>query len=175
MGYIDRNLITDEAVTYRARLHGIVLLKPILVSAGLIAVAALLVYVGLNGQSPETSRVLNWLAAAFIVVAAIPIITGLVNRSSAEFAVTNKRVILKVGFARNKTAEMFLNKIESVGVDQSILGRILGYGTIVIRGTGGSLEPFDRVSVPLEFRRRIQEEIGKSFGTLSRPSSASGS
>jgi len=169
MGYIDRNLITDESVAYRARLHGIVLLKPFLVSLGLVAAAAMLVYVGSKGESPDQARLLNWMAVTLVGIAAIPIIAGLVKRSSAEFAVTNKRVILKVGFMTSKTAEMFLNKIESVGVDQSILGRIFGYGSIVIRGTGGSLEPFDRVSAPLEFRRRIQEEIGKSFGPVSRP------
>ena len=58
---------------------------------------------------------------------------------------------------------MFLNKIESVGVDQTILGRMLGYGDIKIRGTGGSLEPFRHVSSPLQFRNQIQEQIGKSF------------
>ena len=172
MGYIDSNLITGESVAYRARLHWIVLLKPMLASLALIAAAALLVYVGLKGEAADQARVLNWIAVTLVVISAVPIIAGLVNRSSAEFAVTNKRVILKVGFMRNKTAEMFLNKIESVGVDQTILGRILGYGAIVIRGTGGSLEPFDRVSAPLEFRRQIQEEIGKSFGPVSRSTSA---
>lgn len=81
---------------------------------------------------------------------------------SAEFAVTNKRVILKTGFLQSKTAEMFLNKIESVGVDQSISGRILGFGSITIRGTGGSFEPFHRVSSPLRFRNEIQEQIGRA-------------
>ena len=90
---------------------------------------------------------------------------------SAEFAVTNKRVILKTGFVQSKTAEMFLNKIESVGVDQSISGRILGFGTIVIRGTGGSLEPFHRVSHPLRFRNEIQEQIGRSGETLKQSGS----
>ena len=63
---------------------------------------------------------------------------------------------------------MFLNKIESVGVDQSIFGRMAGYGAIVIRGNGGTLEPFGRVSAPLEFRRQIQEQIGRTFDTQAR-------
>jgi uncharacterized membrane protein YdbT with pleckstrin-like domain len=72
-------------------------------------------------------------------------------------------VILKTGFIKKKTAEMFLAKIESVAVDQTIPGRVFGYGTIVIRGTGGSLEPFPDISAPLEFRRQIQEQIGQSL------------
>ena len=110
----------------------------------------------------------GWAGAGVLVIAVIPIVVAAIIRSSAEFAVTNKRVILKTGFIQSKTAEMFLNKIESVGVDQSISGRILGFGTIVIRGTGGSLEPFDNVSAPLEFRRQIQEQIGRSFEPLDR-------
>src|SRR6202035_3793946 len=99
----------------------------------------------------------SWPGAGILAIAAIPIAVANISRSSAEFAVTNKRVILKTGFIQKETAEMFLNKIESVGVDQSIGGRIAGFGTIVIRGTGGTLEPFHRVSSPLEFRRQIQE------------------
>jgi uncharacterized membrane protein YdbT with pleckstrin-like domain len=98
-----------------------------------------------------------------LVVAVIRAVGVWILMSSAEFAVTNKRVILKTGFVRNKTAEMFLAKVESVGVEQSVLGRLLGYGSIVIRGTGGSLEPFSDIARPLEFRRQIQQQIGRSL------------
>jgi uncharacterized membrane protein YdbT with pleckstrin-like domain len=157
MGYIDQNLISSEAVTYKAQLHWIVFATPVMLSLGIAAIAVLMFYLGYG-----------WAAAGILVAAAIPIVVIKISRSSAEFAVTNKRVILKMGFIQKKTAEMFLNKIESVGVDQSMFGRIAGYGTIVIRGTGGTLEPFDRVSSPLEFRRQIQEQIGRSFDTQSK-------
>jgi len=100
------------------------------------------------------------------------LLNGHVSRSSGEFAVANNRVILKTRFIQNKPAQTFLNKIESVGVDQSISGRMFNYGSIVIRGTGGSLEPFEKVSAPLEFRRQIQEQIGKAFGPAERSSTA---
>ena len=168
MGYIDNNLITGERVTYRAQLHWVVFVQPALVSAALIAIATLSFYIGFGGAAPNQSGVLGWIGAGLLIIAAIPILAAMLNRSAAEFAVTNKRVIFKIGPIRNKTAEMFLNKIESVGVDQSIAGRLLGYGTIVIRGTGGSLEPFDRISAPLEFRKQIQEQIGKAFEPMPR-------
>src|SRR3954469_12377201 len=148
MGYIDHNLITNEEVTHKTKLLSLFFFKPLLLALAFGAVGGSLFYF----QQPLP-------AAVLIVVAAIPIIVASVGRSSAEFAVTNKRVILKMGFVQKKTAEMFLNKIESVGVDQSIVGRMLGYGTIVIRGTGWTLEPFDRISAPLEFRRQMQEQI----------------
>ena len=77
-------------------------------------------------------------------------------------------MILKIGAVTRRTAEIFLNKIESVGVEQTVTGRALGYGTIVMRGTGGSLEPFHLVSAPLEFRKQIQQQIGESFGPIGK-------
>jgi uncharacterized membrane protein YdbT with pleckstrin-like domain len=165
VGYIDNNLISGEVVTYRARLHWILFVKPILIALAIIAVSALIFYAADLGNELSTQAILL-AAMVIVVISAGPLITVAMSWHSAEFAVTNKRVILKVGFIQSQTAEMFLNKIESVGVDQSIGGRILGYGTIVIRGTGGSLEPFHRVSAPLLFRKQIQEQIGQSFEPL---------
>lgn len=169
MGHIENNLITGEVVTYRARLHWILFVKPLLVALTIITIGVLIFYAADLRNELSTQAILL-AAAALLVISAGPIVSVALRWGSAEFAVTNKRVILKVGFIQSATAEMFLNKIESVGVDQSIGGRILGYGTIVIRGTGGSLEPFHRVSAPLQFRKQIQEQIGQSFEPLSRAS-----
>ena len=71
--------------------------------------------------------------------------------------VTNKRIIVKTGIISRRTLEMNLNKIESVNVDQSIMGRMLGYGTITIIGTGGTRESFPDIGHAVEFRKRFQE------------------
>jgi uncharacterized membrane protein YdbT with pleckstrin-like domain len=84
-------------------------------------------------------------------------IAPMLDRYSDEFAITNKRIIVKTGLISRKTLEMNLNKIESVNVDQSILGRMLGYGTIRIIGTGGTREEFPNISNPIEFRKKFQE------------------
>jgi uncharacterized membrane protein YdbT with pleckstrin-like domain len=80
-----------------------------------------------------------------------------IRRKTDEFAITNRRIIIKTGLVGRKTLEMNLNKIESVNVDQGILGRILGYGTIRINGTGGTKETFPQILNPLEFRKKFQE------------------
>jgi len=80
-----------------------------------------------------------------------------IMRATSEFAITNKRVIIKVGLIRRTTLEMNLQKIETVNVNQSIMGRIFGYGFITIVGTGGSKETFPQISRPLEFRKKFQE------------------
>lgn len=84
-------------------------------------------------------------------------IAPMLDRYSDEFAITNRRVIVKTGLISRKTLEMNISKIESVNVDQSILGRILGYGTIQIIGTGGTKESFAKITRPLEFRKKFQE------------------
>ena len=83
-------------------------------------------------------------------------INPLVQYLTSEFAVTNKRVLVKVGFISRHTLELLLSKVETIGVDQSILGRILGYGTIVVIGTGGTREPFKAIADPLGFRHQVQ-------------------
>lgn len=74
-------------------------------------------------------------------------------------AVTNKRVSIKIGMVSRNTTEMMLTKIESIGVHQSVIGRMLNFGTIIIRGTGGTPEPFPKIGHPLEFRRQVQQQL----------------
>ncbi len=79
------------------------------------------------------------------------------KRWSDEFVITNKRIIIKTGLFSRQTFEMNLNKIESVNVDQSIFGRMFGYGTITIIGTGGTRESFTEIGNAVEFRKKFQE------------------
>ena len=80
-----------------------------------------------------------------------------IRQATSEFVITNRRVIIKVGFISRKTLEMNLHKIESVNVVQGIIGRILGYGSITIIGSGGTKESFDDIESPIIFRRKFQE------------------
>ena len=76
-----------------------------------------------------------------------------------EYGVTNKRVIIKTGVLRHKSIELLLSKVESISVNEPLLGRMLGYGTIVIVGTGGTREPFRWIDQPNEFRRRVHDQL----------------
>lgn len=167
MGYVHRNLIEGESVQYCARLHWKVAVVPVFLAFLLLGLGILALWQASN--YPDVTTLLRIIGGILLVGAMVPLLTVWISRSSAEFAVTNKRVILKTGFIRNKTAEMFLAKVESVGVDQGIIGRILGYGSIEIRGTGGSLEPFTDIERPLEFRRQIQQQIGRSLEEPTSP------
>jgi len=81
-----------------------------------------------------------------------------IDYATSEFGVTNKRVIIKVGFLRRKTLELLLRHVEAISVDQTVMGRFLNYGSVTLTGTGGVREVFHNISAPLEFRKRIQGE-----------------
>ncbi len=84
-------------------------------------------------------------------------ISPLVDKFTDEFAITNKRIIIKTGLISRRTFELNLSKIESVNVYQSILGRILGFGSVQIVGTGGTKETFVNINDPINFRKKFQE------------------
>jgi uncharacterized membrane protein YdbT with pleckstrin-like domain len=109
----------------------------------------------------ERAGLLMILGAACAVVAAGAAITGVVRQSSTEMAVTNRRVLMKSGMFGRRTVELMLSKVESIGVDQGVLARMAGYGRVVVRGTGGTHELFERIDRPLEFRRQVQEQIDR--------------
>jgi uncharacterized membrane protein YdbT with pleckstrin-like domain len=85
---------------------------------------------------------------------------GVAKRNATEMAVTNRRVLIKTGIGSRRTLDLMLSRVESIGVDESAMGRMLGYGSVVVRGTGGTPEPFVMIAHPQEFRRAVQEQIG---------------
>lgn len=159
MGYVEQNLISDETITYKTRLHWMMLVIPGLVSAFFFLFALFLFSTAISKRGTGDATTLAMFGLVVLVLGDLPILTAIVQRKASEFAVTNKRIILKTGVIRRKTAEIFLEKIESVSVDQGIFARMFNYGEITVHGTGGTAEPFDRIAHPLEFRRQVQEQI----------------
>ncbi|MBZ5659900.1 MAG: PH domain-containing protein [Acidobacteriia bacterium] len=163
MSYIEKHLIEGESVVYTTRLHWIVLLGPILLALllGLPGLALLSFYTVGAGSRDQNSAYYAAAGAILIVVAVIFLAVGLVKRNATEMTVTNRRIVVKVGMAARRTVEMLLSRVESIGVEESVTGRVLGYGTVIVRGTGGTPESFDTIAHPLEFRTRVQEQIEK--------------
>lgn len=104
----------------------------------------------------ETSY--HWIIFLEIASILTLFIRPLILKSSDEFVVTNKRIIIKTGFISRDTIELNLNKVESIEVEQSVFGRMLGFGTLKVNGTGVTGQEFHKVNDPLEFRRRLQEQ-----------------
>jgi|HubBroStandDraft_6_1064221.scaffolds.fasta_scaffold537452_2 uncharacterized membrane protein YdbT with pleckstrin-like domain len=151
MGYVDSNLLPGEAITYRAKLHPM-----IFAGAGFLTAIA----VGLFAISAiESAGGFGVAGAVIVLIAAIRGVSGFLRYVSSEFAITDKRVVIKVGLLKRHTVELLLTKVETIGVDQTILGRIFNYGTIIVTGTGGTKEPFSSIANPLEFRRQVQARL----------------
>lgn len=155
MSYVEKNLIPGERVLYQTGLHWVALVVPFVLGTffGLIGIFPLIgSFVGKDGALASVALVFLLLAVALFGLA-------ILSRNAVEMAVTNRRVLIKSGLLSRRTFELLLAKVESIGVEEGILGRILGYGTVVVRGTGGTPEPFKAIAHPLEFRRQVQQQI----------------
>jgi hypothetical protein len=146
--YTAATLQADERPLHQTRIHWIALSGPIIA-----AVLCLIVIVPIAIFAAWRDFYWAWILAA--IPAAILVSADLTIRTS-ELVITDRRVLIKVGFIRRRTFEMFISKIESVAVFQSMMGRLFNYGTVEIRGTGGSSESFATIAAPLPFRDAIQ-------------------
>ena len=149
--YIDDILQPGEKVLYSTNAHWIFYLPAI--AAWFVAAA----FLGLSRMFVANTPVLLCLSLAAIsaVFALYKMLTAWFHRWTTETDVTNMRVVHKAGFIRRRTFEMSLDKVESVDVNQSILGRILNYGSVTVRGVGEGAETIDTIASPLDFRNHI--------------------
>jgi uncharacterized membrane protein YdbT with pleckstrin-like domain len=146
MSYVDRHLLPGETVSYRTRLHWKVYLLP--------GFLVLLVLLPLTILALSSDLKILALAPALATIAVIGF--AWLRRRGSEFAVTNKRVIIKLGVLTTRSIELLLPKVEGIAVEQSLTGRLFGYGGIVVTGSGGTKEPFEGIQSPLDFRQAVQ-------------------
>ena len=142
MAYVDSSLLPDEQIVYKATLHWTIFWQCwVIILIGIVSlifqpiVGGLIIFVGL--------------------------LVGLrkfIEYKTSEFAVTTKRVIIKVGVFRRRTLELLLRQVEAISVEQTVLGRMLGFGSVTLTGTGGVREVFHNISSPLEFRKQIHSQ-----------------
>lgn len=164
MSYIDKTLVPGERVIYTTRLHWIVMLGHIFIAIVFAVGGSFLLYYANDKKAklqPADLHVLMGAGIVLIVTALLVLLAGSVRRNATEMAVTNRRVVIKKGLASRTTIEMLLNKVETIEVSEPTMGRMLGYGSITMVGTGGTSEPFHKMNHPLEFRSHVQQQIEK--------------
>jgi uncharacterized membrane protein YdbT with pleckstrin-like domain len=149
MGYLDQVLQPGEKILYRTTVSWTLFIPGIA-----LLIVAIVVFVAADQASAPSV----WANVLFLIIG-LPALFLLAKawfvRWTTEIAVTSARVILKRGFIRRHTIEMNKDKVESVDVDQSLLGRLFNYGNITVRGTGSSLEPVRMIDHPLRFRSQV--------------------
>ncbi|HKM62890.1 MAG TPA: PH domain-containing protein [Acidisphaera sp.] len=151
MSYYQKVLQPGETVRQVARLHWITFARAIGVLIAAICVLAL----ALSYGNHEQQQAGLYVALALGAIGVLLWIGAAMRRVGVEMVVTDRRVIYKRGFIHRYTVEMNVSKIETVDVLQSFWGRLLGYGTVLIRGTGSTFEPLPRVAHPLALRNAI--------------------
>ncbi len=147
MSDLEKHLLPGESLLFRTRLHWSLYVPPVLFTLFVAVPIAVLLFV--NALVP-------WIAAP-LVVGFSWLLAAHIRRASSEFAVTNKRVVIRVGVFTTRSQELLPSKIEGVGVEQTMWGKLFGFGDIEVTGSGGTRERFAAIQAPLEFRRAIQQ------------------
>jgi uncharacterized membrane protein YdbT with pleckstrin-like domain len=146
MGYVDNNLLSGEKIFFRTHLHWKVFLPPALLFLITIAFTAGAIYQGFDPQ----------LSLLMLVIPLGVLFHSYLTWRCSEFAVTDKRVLIKTGIVSRHTLETILTKIENIGVEQTLWGRLFNFGTLYVTGTGSTREIFPGIHAPLEFRKAIE-------------------
>jgi uncharacterized membrane protein YdbT with pleckstrin-like domain len=154
--YVESVLHKDETITHRGRIHWIVYLPAVF--WGSVALALLFVTGVLSGRISVNDN----LSLIGIILGGLATLAmlwywarGFILRYATELAITNQRVIVKVGLIRRHTWELNAGKVEGVEVNQSVPGRIFNYGTVIVKGTGTGTAPVQFVSKPIDFRNHV--------------------
>jgi uncharacterized membrane protein YdbT with pleckstrin-like domain len=154
VSYYQKVMQTGETLRYSGRLHWIIYRTPLIMC--LLGVASGVVYIGAADNDQRN----GWLIASVLLflAALLTFLPVWFQRLTTEIVVTNRRVIYKRGWISRRTEEMNVSKIETVDVNQSVLGRILGYGNVSIRGVGSSWEPLSQIASPIDLRNAVLVE-----------------
>ena len=171
MSYIDKSLGNGETVIARAHFHWLYNLSAwaqLLVPA--IGFVLVLSWAGEQPNFMTSGNPMTWLVAVvalWLVLGIIAFLRMMIRKWSTEIGVTSHRFVEKYGALSMRTNEIALPNIEGVKVNQSMMGRMLGYGTLRIEGTGVDAVTTPEIADPVAFVRAIQtarEHVAQRFG-----------
>ena len=160
MSYFDETLMRDEEIIYRAKPHWI-LFTP---AMGWFLLAVLILFLApryhlANVPVYKYYTLTDILGLLVLIISLFSALVAFINYQTSEYGITNRRILMKVGLISRLSLEIMLQRVEGIQVYQSILGRLLDYGSVVVIGTGGSRDPFPNIPQPLRFKRYAQEQI----------------
>ena len=142
MHFLKKNLLVHERIVFSTKLNWTLYIKSLIV----ILIGFLVLLDNLFGLIVVFIGMLSAVVTYFKI-------------KNFEFAVTNKRVLIKYGILRTRSFEIMLNKVEAIYVEQNIIGKIVNSGTMIIKGTGGSQNLLRNVDNPFQFRIALNQQI----------------
>lgn len=154
MTYIDRNLVPNETILFRTKKTLVIFLVPFILTIFAI-------YASYYMQTNSILNRVDWVPALIVFI--IWCQTGL-DYWSSEYAVTNKRVMMREGFFVRHANEMRLNSISQVNVAQSLIGQLLNYGVVSINAFG-AFDAYPMIDKPMLFQKYVNEELYKVQGS----------
>jgi len=167
-GYVKSTLLPNENVLAIAKLHWAIFIPPILLSFVAIcmtlpSIFPVITYTNQSTSSPDLQKY-NLFSFALCslpwwIIAIMIFIRSLLQYMTTEFALTDQRIIGKTGIIWRKSLEMVLSKVESISINQGIIGRILGYGSVIVRGSGGTHQGFPAISDPMKMKQKINSSL----------------
>ena len=150
MNYIDRNLVSDERIVFRTKKHLIIFFYPIV----------LLIFSFYATNYMRGNEILVKVEWAPWVITLLFWVYTWIEYQTSDFAVTNKRVMMREGFFNRHMAEMRLSTISQVNIDQGIFGQMLNFGTISLNAFGAT-DAFTIMARPNEFQKSVNEQLDK--------------
>jgi uncharacterized membrane protein YdbT with pleckstrin-like domain len=152
MSYIQKNLMANERIVFSTKLNWTLYIKPL---------AIILIGILFFAESLDSLNrfLLYSIGIIFLCTGGLSALLTYFKIKTFEFAVTNKRVLIKHGILRTRSFEILMNKVEAIYVEQNVIDRIVNSGTIIIKGTGGSQNPLRNVDNPFQFRIAVNEQI----------------
>ena len=163
MRYIQHNLLQNEKLLYAVRPHWVIFSSTVWATVFSIyfwLFAPDIMSLDVAVYTHYSAR--DILAAGLFLMGAYWFLRAYIFYKNAEYGVTDKRVIIKIGWIHRESLELMLDKVEGVLVDQTIAGRIFGYGTITVVGTGGTKDSYQFIPHPLRFRKQVQQAVENS-------------
>jgi uncharacterized membrane protein YdbT with pleckstrin-like domain len=170
MSYIDNNLLPDEKILFRTRKHFIIFYVPVvlLIIAALFCLQTpLTAHINATfdqsfARVPYLQNIHNLPAFAFVILAAYSSLQPFLLYTTADYAVTNKRVIMREGFFERRISDTRLSTISHVSVDQGPLAQAMNFGNITINSFGGTGDNFTLISKPNEFQKAVHAQLDQS-------------
>jgi len=157
--YLKRDMQADEKIVYESQIHWIIYN----VGAFFTLIGALIGHYGtptvqflLGSEVADMlAKPISFIAVGTIIIGAMYLLIAFIRQISTELVITDRRVIAKYGFIATTTYEVMIHRVEGANIDQTVLGRILGYGTVMVKGTGGGISPIDHVANPYRFHSSL--------------------
>jgi uncharacterized membrane protein YdbT with pleckstrin-like domain len=161
--YVKRAMQPNESILYAAQLHWIIYRMGATITLlgvlfGRYAGKPFEMFFG-DGLNGWTEKPIMYISIGLIAVGAFELIADFIRQISTELVITDQRVIAKHGFISTTSYELMLTKVEGATIEQTIIGRMLGYGTLMVKGTGGGISPIDHVADPYKFHSHLMNAL----------------